>query len=412
VTQLSVNAPDLDATDIPLFPMSRPAGCPLDPAPELAELQAQAPLVRVRLWDGSTPWLVTRLAEQRELLSDSRVSANWMRPGYPFFNEYLRDHHEEGQFLTVMDGPEHIRLRRMIAKTFTVRNIERLRPAVQRIVDEYIDRLLDRPQPADFVAEFALPVPSLVICRLLGVPYEDYDFFQGATKTLLSQDVPPEVMSRTEEELYRYLDQLVGRKLDTPEDDLLSRLATERLATGQLPRHELVMMALFLLISGHETTVSMITLGTLALFLNPGQLAVLEDASAPGVAAAVEELLRYLAVVQPGRRRVAVADIEIAGQVIRAGEGLILPEEIGNRDETAFPDAWTLDLRRDARQHVAFGLGVHKCIGQTLARLELQVVFGTLFRRIPTLALAVDPGDLPYVDDRIAYGVYEMPVTW
>ncbi|MFF2193934.1 cytochrome P450 [Streptomyces sp. NPDC058157] len=392
--------------------MPRAPGCPLDPAPGLAELQERAPLVRVRLWDGSTPWLVTRHAEQCALLGDRRVSADWTQPGYPFDSRFLQDHHEEARFLTAMEGPEHLRLRRMIARPFTPRRVGQLRPAVERIVDEHIDALLAGPQPADFVGEFALPIPCMVICHVLGVPYADHDFFQRAIRTLTSRDVPDDVASRSERALYRYLARLIGRKLEAPDDDLLSQLATERLATGELNRHELVMLVLFLLVSGHETTASMIALGTLALLLHPDQIAVLKGADGPGVAGAVDELLRYLTTVQPGRRRVAVADIEIAGQLIRAGEGLILPEEIGNRDENVFPGAGSLDLRRDAGEQLAFGFGVHKCTGQPLARLELQVVFGALFRRVPTLALAVGLGDLPFMDDGLGYGVKEMPVRW
>ncbi|MFE2285500.1 cytochrome P450 [Streptomyces sp. NPDC059443] len=412
MTSSQAKVPDLESTAVPFFPIPRAPGCPLDPAPELAELQERAPLVRVRLWDGSTPWLVTRHAEQCALLSDRRVSADWMQPGYPFHTQFLQDHHEEGQFLTAMEGPEHLRLRRMIARPFTPRMVERLRPTVQQVVDDHIDALLAGPKPADFVSEFALPIPSIVICHVLGVPYEDHDFFHRAIRAVTSSDVPDDVVSKSERELYHYLARLIGRKLDDPDDGLLSQLATERLATGQLNRHELVMLVLFLLISGHETTASMIALGTLALLLHPDQIAVLKDADDPGVAAAVDELLRYLTTVQPGRRRVAVEDIEIAGQLVRAGEGLILPEEIGNRDESAFPGAGVLDLRRDASQHLAFGFGVHKCTGQPLARLELQVVFAALFRRIPTLALAVDLGDLPFMDDGLGYGLKEMPVSW
>lgn len=412
MTSSQANVPDLESAAVPLFPIPRAPGCPLDPAPELAQLQKQAPLVRVRLWDGSTPWLVTRHAEQSALLSDRRVSADWMQPGYPFDSRFLQDHHEEGQFLTVMEGPEHIRLRRMIARPFTPRMVERLRPTVQQVVDDHIDALLVGPKPADFVAEFALPIPSIVICHVLGVPYEDHDFFHRAIRTVTGSDVPDDAVNKSQGELYRYLARLIGRKLEDPDDDLLSQLATERLATGQLNRHELVMLVLFLLVSGHETTASMIALGTLALLLHPDQIAVLKEADGPQVAAAVDELLRYLTTVQPGRRRVAVDDIEIAGQLIRAGEGLILPEEIGNRDERAFPGAGVLDLRRDASSHLAFGAGVHKCTGQPLARLELQVVFAALFRRIPTLALAVDLGDLPFMDDGLGYGVKTMPVSW
>jgi cytochrome P450 len=168
-----------------------------------------------------------------------------------------------------------------------------------------------------------------------------------------------------------------------------------------------------LLLAGHETTANMIALGTLALLEHPDQLALLRDSDDPKlVAGAVEELLRYLNITHNGRRRVALADIEIGGQVIRAGEGIILANDVGNRDPDAFADPDRLDLRRDARHHVAFGFGVHQCLGQPLARMELQVVYSTLYRRIPTLRLATDVRRIPFKDDGFVYGVYELPVTW
>jgi cytochrome P450 len=236
-----------------------------------------------------------------------------------------------------MDDPEHARLRRMVMAPFTVRRVETMRPAVQKIVDDRIDALLAGPTPVDLVSAFALPVPSLVICALVG-----------------------------------YLDGLVGAKLANPSDDLLSGLA-ERIRAGELTRPEAAQMAMLLLIAGHETTANMIALGTLALLDNPDQLALLRDAADPAlVAGAVEELLRYLNITHTGRRRTALADIEYAGRTIRAGEGVILPNDVANRDPDAFAgDPDRLDLRRDSRRHIAFGYGVHQCLGQPLARLEL-----------------------------------------
>ncbi|MEU7893408.1 cytochrome P450 [Nonomuraea sp. NPDC049152] len=168
-----------------------------------------------------------------------------------------------------------------------------------------------------------------------------------------------------------------------------------------------------MLIAGHETTANMIALGTLALLEHPDQLAMLRETDEPKLfASAVEELLRYMNITHNGRRRVALADIEIAGQVIRAGEGIIMANDIANRDPSVFPDPDRLDIRRDARRHVAFGFGVHQCLGQPLARMELQVVYGTLYRRIPTWRLAATLDELPFKHDGSVYGVYELPVTW
>jgi cytochrome P450 len=215
------------------------------------------------------------------------------------------------------------------------------------------------------------------------------------------------------DELTEYLDGVIADKLAEPADDLLSKLAGERVATGELSRRDAAVMALLLLIAGHETTANMIALGTLALLEHPDQLAALRDTDDPAlIAGAVEELLRYLSIVHSGRRRVALQDIEIDGQTIRAGEGIVLAGDTANRDEGAFADADRLDVHREARGHLAFGFGVHACLGQPLARAELQIVYGTLYRRIPGLRLAVPLEQIPFKHDSIVYGVYELPVTF
>ncbi|MFC4117726.1 cytochrome P450 [Nonomuraea zeae] len=398
----------LDPAALPQFPGTRAKGCPFDPPPALHALQKEGPLARVRLWDATTPWLVTRYDEQRALLADPRVSADVTRPGYPIQGRFSGD---VVSFI-LMDDPEHHRLRRMVQAPFTVRRTEAMRPAVQKIVDDLIDDLLAGPKPVDLVEAFALPVPSLVICELLGVPYADHDFFQENSKIIIRRDATPEDRAAAGGRLAEYLDQLVGEKLANPADDLLSKVA-ERVKTGELTREGAARMGVLLLIAGHETTANMIALGTLALLQNPGQLALLRDTDDPAlVAGAVEELLRYLNITHSGRRRVALADIEIAGQVIKAGEGIIMPNDIANRDPETFPDPDELDIRRDARRHVAFGFGVHQCLGQPLARMELQVAYSTLYKRIPTLRLATELERIPFKHDGQVYGVYELPVTW
>ncbi|HET6705579.1 cytochrome P450 [Amycolatopsis sp.] len=396
--------------ELPEFPMTRAAGCPFDPPPAARALQGEAPLARVRLWDGSTPWLVTRYADQRALLADPRVSADITRPGYPSPAPLPKG--GTGISFILMDNPEHARLRKMVTAPFTIRRVAAMRPAVQRIVDDLIDALLAGPNPVDLVEAFALPVPSLVICELLGVPYADHGFFQDNSKVIIRRDAKPEERAAGHQALIGYLDDLVAAKLAAPADDLLSGLAA-RVGAGELTRLEAAQMGVLLLIAGHETTANMIALGTLALLEHPDQLALLREGDDPAlVASAVEELLRYLNITHNGRRRVALEDIEIAGRVIRAGEGLIMANDIANRDPEAFPDGDRLDLTRDAHRHVAFGFGVHQCLGQPLARLELQVVYSTLYRRIPTLALATDLGRIPFKHDGSVYGVYELPVTW
>ncbi|MEV4377182.1 cytochrome P450 [Streptosporangium sp. NPDC049644] len=399
--------------EIPEYPMARAAGCPFDPPPALRAKQQEGPLTKVRLWDGSTPWLVTRYAEQRALLADPRVSSDVTRPGYPSPAPVTGS--SKVSFI-LMDDPEHARLRRMVTAPFAVRRVAAMRPAIQKIVDELIDDMLAGPKPVDLVEAFALPVPSLVICELLGVPYADHDFFQDNSKTVIKRDATPEQRSAALGRLAGYLDDLLGEKLADPGDDMLSQL-TERIKSGELSRQDAARMGVLLLIAGHETTANMIALGTLALLEHPDQLALLRDADDDTdgerlVASAVEELLRYLHITHNGRRRAALEDIEIAGQLIRAGDGLIMANDIGNRDPEVFPDPDRLDIRRDARRHVAFGFGVHQCLGQSLARLELQIVYSTLYRRIPTLRPAADLEQIPFKHDGSVYGVYELPVTW
>jgi cytochrome P450 len=384
----------------PVYPMTRAQGCPFDPPPQLRELQAEAPLVKVESF-GRTAWMVTRYADQRKLLADPRLSSDVTKPGYPSPTGTPPRSHGVGIGFILMDDPEHARLRRMVTAPFMIKRIEAMRPGVQKIVDDLIDELLAGPQPVDLVEAFALPVPSLVICQLLGVPYADHDFFQQNSKILIRMSATPEERAAAHGRLAAYLDDLVGEKLENPGDDLLTGL-TERVKAGELT-----------LIAGHETTANMIALGTLALLEHPDQLAVLRETDDPKVvSAAVEELLRYLNITHNGRRRAVLEDIEFDGHVLKAGDGVIFPNDLGNRDPSAFDDPDTLDLRRDARHHVAFGFGVHQCLGQPLARMELQVVYSTLYRRVPTLRRAAELDEIPFKHDGAVYGVYSLPVTW
>jgi cytochrome P450 len=400
----------IQAATIPEYPMARATGCPFDPPPTLRTLP---PVSRIRLWDDSTPWLITRHADMRALLADRRVSADPRREGYPHTGASGRARRTRGFTFISMDDPDHARLRRMVRWAFAIPRIEELRAPIQRIVDERIGALLAGPRPVDLVEEFALPVPSLVICDLLGVPYADHDFFQRCARVLLIRDQAVELVVAAQDELIEYLDGVIANKLAEPADDLLSRLAVEHVGTGELSRREAALMAMLLLLAGHETTANMIALGTVALLEHPDQLAALRDTDDPVlIAGAVEELLRYLTIVHSGRRRIALEDIEIAGHTIRAGDGIVLAGEAANRDESRFPDPDRLDVHRDAHGHVAFGFGVHACLGQPLARAELQVVYGTLYRSIPGLRLAVPLEQIPFKHDASVYGVYELPVTW
>ncbi|MDT5084791.1 MAG: hypothetical protein QOJ61_1834 [Mycobacterium sp.] len=405
---------DTLTTEIPEYPMAREARCPFAPPPEVRELGVTKPVSRVRIWDGSTPWLITGYDEARSLFSDSRVSVDERRGGFPHWNEHMMatvDQRPSSVFNS--DGEEHTRFRRMLSKPFTYKRVEGLRPAIQEITDEHIDAMLAGPQPADIVAALALPIPSLVISKLLGVPYEDAEFFQEQSSVGLRRYASSDEHVQGVTSLAKYIAKLLRAKIENPAEDALSDIA-ERLKAGELDIREATQLATGLLVAGHETTANMIGLGVVALLENPDQLAVIRDATDQGVIAnAVEELLRYLSIIQNGQRRIAAEDIDIAGEVIRAGEGIIIDLAPANWDAKEFAEPDRLYLHRSgAGQHVAFGYGRHQCVGQQLARAELQIVFHTLFRRIPTLELAVPIEDIPFKHDRLAFGVYELPVTW
>lgn len=399
--------------DIPVFPMKRTH--PFHPAPEYAIAREQAPFVRIRLWDGNLAWLATRYDDILAILQDPRFSQVPTHANYPFPSEsratLLRT---EQRPINQMDPPEHTRFRRMFSKMFTVKSIEAMRPQVQHMVDSLIDGLLASNKPTDFYHQFALPLPSWVIAELLGVPHEDHAFFQEIARARFLHDGDPQAPLRAGEKIWTYLDGLIKRKEADPGEggDVISRLVIEQIRPGHMTHEEAVVNVRQLLLAGHDTTANMIALGTLTLFQNPDQLEQLK-ADPALVPNAVEEMLRYLTIAQFNSGRVALEDIEIAGHVIKQGEGVLASLAAANRDPSHFPNPDHFDMLRDASAQVAFAFGVHSCLGQPLARMELQIVFETLFKRIPTLRLAVPFEEIRFTGNSTqAYGVHEMPVTW
>jgi len=399
------------ADTCPAFPMPRDRAHPLAPPPELVALRDAAPVARVTLWDGSTAWLISRYEDQRRLLADDRFSADVRRPGFPQSAAATATWFQRARPLMTMDNPEHGTLRRSMARAFTIRQVEALRPGVQRLVDDLLDEMLASGSPADLVPAFARPLPSLVICELLGVPYEDHDFFQATAATVVSTSSTLEESSQAVDDLRGYVAALIESRGQEPGTDLLGSIISDQYLAGRYSLEETSAIALQLLLAGHDTTANMIALGTLALLQNPDQRALLVSGTVP-VASAVEELLRFLNIVHTGRRRVALEDVEIHGQVIAAGEGIIAPSDVSNRESGVFAHPDSLDLTRNPRNHLSFGYGIHQCLGAPLARMELQVAYGSLFSRIPSLRLATELTNLRYRDDSVVYGVRELPVAW
>ncbi|MEF3113401.1 cytochrome P450 [Streptomyces chrestomyceticus] len=399
----------LRTTDAPAFPSNRT--CPYQLPASYARLRDEPDALRaVTLYDGRQAWVVTKHETARKLLADPRLSSDRTHPTFPLTSPRLEALRDRRPAFIGMDPPEHGKRRRMTISEFTVKRIKGMRPDVERIVHGFLDEMLAAGPPADLVSQFALPVPSMVICQLLGVPYADHDFFQDASRRLVqSTDAADAAGAR--DDLERYLDELITGLAAEPGPGLLSALVHRQLAEGATDREELISNAMLLLIAGHETTASMTSLSVITLLDHPDQLAALraDPALVPG---AVEELLRYLAIADIAGGRVATADIEIDGQLIRAGEGVIVTNSIANRDADVFRDPDTFDIHRSARHHLAFGYGVHQCLGQNLARLELEIILTALFERVPTLRLATPVERLELRPGTTIQGVNELPVTW
>ncbi len=378
------------------------------PPPPYADLRAEAPITRATLHDGSVAWIVTRHAEARALLADPRLSADPQRPGFPIVEpgqEGLRT--QPNPPFVKMDPPQHTIYRRALIGEFTAARLADLRPRIQRIVDRLLDDLSAKTPPADLVEAFALPVPSMVICELLGVPYADHEFFEVRARTAVRRDSTPAQVQRAFIDLLTYLDRLLRRKERNPGDDLLSRLVSRQESSGVLTHDEVVSVAMLLLTAGHETSANMISLGTVMLLRSPG------FASSPDrVRDVVEELLRYLSIADTVPTRIALTDISIGGHEIKAGDGVVVLLAAANHDPRAFPQPDIFDPGRRARHHMAFGYGIHQCLGQNLVRVELEVVFSTLFRRLPRLRIDVPEEQLAFRHEAELYGLWELPVTW
>jgi cytochrome P450 len=398
---------------IPNYPQPRERECPFAPSAEIRALSANNPLNRVRMWDASTPWLVTGPDELRMLLTDPRVSADEHLPGLPQWSEAQKvaAKTRPTTFWTT-DGPEHARLRRMLARLFSYKHVNTLRPQIQAYTDLMIDEMLAGPKPVDLVPALALPVPTQMICAILGAPYEDRSIFQRNAEIWLDSRSSVEDSYQAFLALDGYMRHLIAAKHCEPDDSVTSEIA-KQIAAGSIDLDDGAFMGTVLVGGGFETTTNMIAMGALAFVQNPEQAAIVRNTDDPAVIAnAVEEMLRYVSVAHQSKCRVALEDIEIAGETIHAGDGIVQGYPLANWDAGAFPAPERFDVSRDVDNHIAFGFGPHGCLGQNLARIELQVVYPTLLRRIPSLELAVPVHELEFKHEIRSYGVFSLPVTW
>lgn len=367
---------------------------------------------RVKMADGRDMWLVTRLDLAKVVYTDKRFSSDRRHANFPGSVQGKNAVGKLRPLMIAIDGAEHAQKRREIALDFTMRRARELQPRVQEFTDQFIDTMLSNGPPVDLMEALALPVPSLVTCEHLGVPYEDHGYFEELALKLLQRGTTDEERVGLVGKLRGYLSKLISDKEKSPGTDFIS---SQILAKGgrltEDQHQDLIGLGFLLLVAGHETTANMIGLGVVALLENPDQLAAIK-ADPSKIPNAVEELLRYFTIVETVNGRVATDDIELGGVLIKAGDGVIVAGATADRDEELFPDGDRLDIERSTRHHLAFGHGPHRCIGDNIARVELQIVYETLFRRIPNIHLTMPYDQLPFKYDANFYGLYELPVTW
>jgi cytochrome P450 len=400
--------------DLMFYPPGRDFSRPFDPPEILLRMQTKNPISRVRIWDNSTPWLFLRYEDGRNALTDDRMSNDPTRPGFPEKSAAYAATLGLDQNLRTYDNPKHDVHKRMVIRDFTVRRVESIRPVIEAKIDELLDQMLASERPVDLTQTFASPLPTTVICEILGVPYRDREFFGDRAWVINSAASTHEEATKAGNELSAFLNELIDIKQENPGDDLMSRLVHEQLNEGLLERHEVASIARLILIAGHETTAKTIALGLLVLLENPEALAEVRTSSDQAlIMNTVDEILRYTSVLHNGRRRVATEDVEIGGQLIRAGEGIIVANNVCDRDEKVFPDAARFDIHREnARATMAFGYGIHQCLGQLLSRVEMQIVHDRIWKRIPSLSLAVPFSELVFQEESSAFALQSLPVTW
>jgi cytochrome P450 len=396
-----------------VFPYENPAFV-ADPFPFYRDLRGQGPVRRVVTARGVEAWLITRYEDGLAALSDPRFSSDFKDAADTRLLDQLPSTEREA-FLRSMirvGPPEHTRLRRMVAGAFTARRVAGLRPRIQQITDRLLDAVLPDGR-ADLIADLAFPLPVTVICELLGVPEADRTGFQEWTDTMLGQrpGLPDlEEMNDAWRQMWAYLEELLATKGAAPGDDLLSALIIARDGEGGLDENELISMAFLLLVAGYITTVNLIGSGIAALLAHPDQLALLRERPdlLPG---AIDELLRFDGPVNPGVVRFPTEDVEIGGVTIPRGATVLVATAIADRDPERFAEPDRLDITRGGNAHLAFGHGVHYCLGAPLARLEGEIAIGTVLRRLPGLALAVPPDRLQWHVASLR-GPKSLPVTF
>lgn len=391
----------------PAYPFNEAVGLDIDPL--YARLRREEPVVRVSCPFGEDAWLVTRHADMRTILADPR------------FSRAAAADHDEARLTPLpvstsilgMDQPDHTRLRRLLARVFTERRVEELRPGVEKVANGLLDEVMAAGAPGDLMESFAVPLAGTVVCDLLGVPFEDQDEFRAWMDAFSATTVmTAEETEEGTEALHSYMAHLMRNRRAEPRDDLIGAMVRASDEEEKLTETELVELASVLLIAGHETVSSQLVDSLYVLLTHPAQLELLKHRPelTPG---AVEELLRYVPLISHVTfARYATEDVELGGVLVRAGEAVLPAIPSANRDETVFENADVFDITRTHQPHLGFGHGIHRCLGARLARMELQVALELILRRMPGVRCAVPFGDLRWKDGMQVRSLLHLPVVW
>ncbi|MDT8914047.1 cytochrome P450 [Amycolatopsis sp. PS_44_ISF1] len=390
-------------------PYPFPETAQLELAPEYGRYRRAAGLGRLEMPYGGVAWLATRLADVKLVLSDPRFSrAAAVGADAPRTMPMM----ETTPSILNLDPPEHTRVRRVVARAFTVRRVELLRPRIQQVVDGLLDRMIDRGPEADLVTDFSLPLAVTAISELLGVPEDQRsEFHEWSHRATAIKDVSIEDIMAAQQSLAAFFSELAAKRREQPTEDLIGLLVSARDVEERLSDEELVQLGIALLAAGHETTANQLSGYVFTLLTQPGLWQrLLAD---PGlVPRAVEELARItpLGVVTFGR--IAREDLEVGGTLVRAGESVVCQIAAANRDESVFEGAEAVDFDREANPHISFGHGLHHCLGAPLARVELQTGLASVLRRLPGLRLATPAAQVPFKANHLLRGPRSLPVTW
>ncbi|KAH7082561.1 cytochrome P450 55A1 [Paraphoma chrysanthemicola] len=410
------------ATYPPSFPFARPQAW--DPPAEYAQLRKNNPISKVTLWDGSHAWLVVKHKDVVAVLTDDRLSKERTRPGFPEMSAGGREAAKNKPTFVDMDPPAHMQQRSMVESMFTSGAVNGLRPKIQATVDKLLDEMLVKgcEEPVNLVEGLALPVPSYIIYDILGVPSEDLEFLTTQAAVRSNGSGTASEASKANQVLLTYIGDLVKKRTQEPRNDLISKLVLEQVVPGHIEHSDAVAIAFLMLVAGNATMVNMILLGVVTLLQHPEQLAKMK--LDPSLASAfVSELCRYHTGSAMATRRVAKVDITLGGHHIKAGDGIIAATQSASRDEEVFSSPETFDILRfvskdnggkgeDWVQGMGFGWGQHRCVAEPLARCELEIVFGTLFQKLPNLKLAVPFESIQWTPAKKDVGITELPVEW